>query len=53
MLSRGCALAEPSFGKECLRRVEVTGVTMDAVCMNEELRLLRDHPVHREQRRVR
>jgi len=53
VLSRGCALAEPSFGQEYLRRVEVTGVPMDAVGMKEELRLLRDYPAHCEQSRVR
>ena len=53
VFSRGCALAEPPFGQERLRRVEVTGVPMDAVGMEEKLRLLRDHSAHCEQRRVR
>ena len=47
------ALAEPSLGQECLWRVKVTRVPMDAVDMKTELRLLRDYPACREQGCVR
>jgi hypothetical protein len=33
VLSRGRAFAEPPFGHECLRCVEVTRIPMDAVRM--------------------
>ena len=46
VFSRGRALAEPSLWQERVRVVEVTRIAMDAVCVKEELRLLRDHPTH-------
>jgi hypothetical protein len=32
--------------------VEVTRIAMNAVCVKEELRLLRDHPTHGHSRSV-
>jgi hypothetical protein len=44
VLSCGRALAEPSFRQECVRRVEVSPVPLDAVCVKEELCRLRNDP---------
>ena len=38
--------AEPSFGKERLWRVEISRVTVNAICVKKELRLFRNDPAH-------
>src|ERR1700677_2851985 len=48
VLSRGRTSAEPSFWKECIWRVEVPRVTVNAVCVKNELRLFRNDPAPHE-----
>jgi len=42
VLSCGRALAKPAFRQECVGRVEVSPVPLDAVCVKGELRRLRN-----------
>ena len=46
VFSRRRALAEPSFWQERVGRVEVTSVPMDAIGVQNELRLFGDDPAH-------